>query len=243
MKWIGALVTRLTGCLYKIAVLLLLLLLLQEIAFRPCLSVHDRTYFFIVSFSVADVLQEPSPRGQYPSSSSKIDEGVLLGSDLTKNNTTTAIAKKYSLPPRARKDVSQVEARARTRSVDNELQDAYDNPGISMETSDDASSFTRKTLSLTNRIESPFYTEPMTKDPGHPLPSIKARYGKARKDPNANKEEVPDANANGLPAVKGDLERRGSIVRVSKSRTGETCFQVHTPVEFKKKESSEEINV
>lgn len=192
---------------------------------------------------VADVLQEPSPRGQYPSSSSKIDEGVLLGSDLAKNNTTTAIAKKYSLPPRARKDVSQVEARARTRSVDNELQDAYDNPGISMETSDDASSFTRKTLSLTNRIESPFYTEPMTKDPGHPLPSIKARYGKARKDPNANKEEVPDANANGLPAVKGDLERRGSIVRVSKSRTGETCFQVHTPVEFKKKESSEEINV
>ena len=112
-----------------------------------------------------------------------------------------------------------------------------------METSDDAGNVSRKKISLTNRMENPFYTEPVSKDPDHPLPSIKARYGKPKKDLKAKKEELPDTNANDLPAIKGDLQRKGSIVLVSKSRTGETCFRVQTPAESKKTESSEEINV
>lgn len=182
------------------------------------------------------------PKHRYSPSSSKIDKSVLLGNDLAKSSANTAIAKKFSLPPRARKDVPQIEARARTRSADNDLQEAYDNPGVSMEMRDDMRNSPRKKLSLTNRMESPFYTEPVTKDPNQPLHSIRARYGKPKKDPS-NKEEFPDANANGLPTVKGELERRGSIVLVSKSRTGETCFQVQTPVEYKKEGGSEEINV
>lgn len=88
-------------------------------------------------------------------------------------------------------------------------------------------------------MESPFYTEPTTKDSTPPLPSARARYSKSKKG------EIPDVNANALSAV----QRKGSIVLVSKSQTGETCFQVKTPQESKKKtgkekiESSEEFNV
>lgn len=207
-------------------------------------SFHTSVLAIYFQFSSADTAeQEPtSPRQRYSRSSSQIDKDVLLGSDLAKAHT--AIAKKYSLPPRARKDIPQVESRARTRSADNEVQEAYDNPAISMETSDEATP--RKKLSLTNRLESPFYTagtESSTKDSTPPLPSAKARYSKAKKG------EVPDLNANDLPAVKGELQRKGSIVLVSKSQTGETCFQVKTPGDYKKKarkdkiESSEEFNV
>ena len=188
--------------------------------------------------------QEPaSPRQRYSPSSSQIDKGVLLGSDLVKAHT--AVAKKYSLPPRPRKDIPEIEPRSRTRSADNEVQEAYDNPAISMEISEEAAP--RKKLSSTNRLESPFYTasvDSVTKDPSPPLPSAKARYSKPKKG------ELPDVNANPLPAVKGEMERKGSIVLVSKSQTGETCFQVKTPADFKKKkagkekiESSEEVNV
>ncbi|KAL9965837.1 hypothetical protein ACROYT_G029691 [Oculina patagonica] len=180
--------------------------------------------------------QEPtSPRQRYSPSSSNIDKGVLLGNDLAKAHT--AIAKKYSLPPRARKDIPQIETRARTRSADNEVQEAYDNPAISTEASDEATP--RKKLSLTNRLDSPFYTastESAIKDSTPPLPSAKARYSKPKKG------EVPDQNAN-------ELQRKGSIVLVSKSQTGETCFQVKTPADFKKKggkdkiETSKEYNV
>lgn len=196
-------------------------------------------------FSVADKHQEPSsPKHRYSPSPSNTDKSVFLGSDLAKSDTSTAIEKKYSLPPRARKDVSQIEARARTRSVDNEVQVAYDNPGISAETSDDGGAFSNKKLSLVNRIESPFYTEPMKKDRAPPVDCIKARYVKPKKNPNADKEEFPDVNANALPAVKSGVpDRKGSIVLVSKSPTGETCFQVHTPAEFKRRESREVINV
>lgn len=212
---------------------------------------HDKFKYFYISYFSFDNLfpsaenaeQEPtSARQRYSPSSSNIDKGVLLGNDLAKAHT--AIAKKYSLPPRARKDISQIETRARTRSADNEVQEAYDNPAISTETSDEATP--RKKLSLTNRLDSPFYTasaESAIKDSTPPLPSAKARYSKPKKG------EVPDQNANALPAVKGELQRKGSIVLVSKSQTGETCFQVKSPADFKKKggkdkiETSEEYNV
>lgn len=209
-------------------------------------AVRDSPELFLFRvFSVADKHQEPSsPKHRYSPSPSNTDKSVFLGSDLAKSDTSTAIEKKYSLPPRARKDVSQIEARARTRSVDNEVQVAYDNPGISAETSDDGGAFSNKKLSLVNRIESPFYTEPMKKDRAPPVDCIKARYVKPKKNPNADKEEFPDVNANALPAVKSGVpDRKGSIVLVSKSPTGETCFQVHTPAEFKRRESREVINV
>lgn len=194
-------------------------------------------------YSAADKNQEPSsPKERYSTSSTNIDKSVLLGSDLAKTSASTAIAKKYSLPPRTRHDVPQIEARARTRSVDNEHQEAYDNLGVSSEASDDISNVSKKKISLTNRLESPFYTEPLKKDSQSFVPSIKARYGRPKKKPNPNKEEIADANSNDLPAIKdGELRRKGSIVLVSKSLTGETCFQVQTPVELKKMESSKEI--
>ena len=202
-----------------------------------------RTSLLLYLYSVADRNQEPSsPKDRYSPSSTNIDKSVLLGSDLAKTSASTAIAKKYSLPPRTRKDVPQIEARARTHSVDNEHQKAYDNQGVSSEASDDVSNVSKKKISLNNRLESPFYTEPWKKDSHSSVPSIKARYGRPKKRPHPNKEGIADANLNDLPAVKdGELRRKGSIVLVSKSRTGETCFQVQTPVELKKMESSKEI--
>lgn len=207
---------------------------LNEVLFHS----HGLAYLF--SSDVDNAEREPSsPRQRYPPSSSKIDKGVLLGNDLAKAHT--AVAKKYSLPPRARKDIPQIETRARTRSVDNEVQEAYDNLAISTETNDEATP--RKKLSLTNRLESPFYTEPTTKASVQPLPSARARYSKRKKG------EVVDSNANALPAVKDEVQRKGSVVLVSKSQTGETCFQVKTPADFRKTpgkekiQSSEEFNV
>ena len=206
----------------------------NEVLFHSC---HFANIF---SSDVDNAEPEPSsPRQRYSPSSSKIDKGVLLGNDLAKAHT--AISKKYSLPPRARKDIPQIETRARTRSVDNEVQEAYDNLAISPETNDDATP--RKKLSLTNRLESPFYTEPATKASVQPLPSARARYSKRKKG------EVLDSNANALPAVKDEVKRKGSVVLVSKSQTGETCFQVKTLADFKKKagkeriQSSKEFNV
>lgn len=182
------------------------------------------------SSNVDNCEREPSSsRQRYSPSSAKIDKGVLLGNDLSKAHT--AIAKKYSLPPRARKDIPQIETRARTRSADNEVQEAYDNLAISRETNDEATP--RKKLSLTNRLESPFYTEPTTKASVQPLPSARARYSKRKKG------EFQDSNANALPAVKGEVQRKGSVVLVSKSQTGETCFQVKTKADFKKKSREE----
>lgn len=202
----------------------------------------DHSYGFAYFFSsdVDNTEQEPSsPRQRYSPSLSKIDKGVLLGNDLGKAHT--AIAKKYSLPPRVRKDIPQIETRARTRSADNEVPEAYDNLAISTEAYDAATP--RKKLSLTNRLESPFYTEPTTKASAQPLPSARARYSKRKKG------EVLDSNANALPAVKDEVQRKGSVVLVSKSQTGETCFQVKTPAYFNKKpgkkkiQSSEEFNI
>ena len=184
----------------------------------------------LILSDVDNAEMEPStPRKRYSSSSSKIDKGVLLGNDLAKAHT--AVAKKYSLPPRARKDIPQVETRARTRSAD-EVQEAYDNLAISTETNE---ATPRKKLSLTNRLESPFYTEPTTEAPAQPLPSARARYSKRKK------AEVLDSNANGLPTVKDEVQRKGSVVLVSKSQTGEKCFQVKTPADFKKKPGKEKI--
>ena len=140
----------------------------------------DHSYGFAYFFSsdVDNTEQEPSsPRQRYSPSLSKIDKGVLLGNDLGKAHT--AIAKKYSLPPRVRKDIPQIETRARTRSADNEVPEAYDNLAISTETNGAATP--RKKLSLTNRLESPFYTEPTTKASVQPLPSARARYSKRKK--------------------------------------------------------------
>lgn len=50
---------------------------------------------------------------------------------------------------------------------------------------------------------------------------------------------VSDVNENrsvrGVPTIKGGLERKGSVVLVTKSQTGETCFQVKTAVTCKAK--------
>lgn len=178
--------------------------------------------------------QEPSSKQRYSPSSSSIDNGALLGNDLTKAHS--AIAKKYSLPPRARKDVPQIETRDRTRSADNEVHEAYENPAITTETNDETTSVPRKQLSLNNRMESPFYTEPTEMASPPPLPSVKSRYTKSKKG------EVPDENANAFPAVKGELQRKGSVVLVSKSQTGETCFQVKTQAEFKPKTEKDKIS-
>ena len=184
----------------------------------------------------------PTPRHQYSASLSTTDGDGLLGSDLAKNNTNTALAKKYSLPPRIRKDVTQVEPRFRTRSVER-CQEGYENRGISMETGEEGGNLPMKKLSLANRMDNPFYTEPTTKDPDRSLPSIKARYGRSKKDSVDSKEDFPNNNADELPAVTGDLRRKGSIVLVSKSPTGETCFQVQTPSKITKTERTEEINI
>ena len=111
------------------------------------------------------------------------------------------------------------------------MQEAYDNLAISTENNDEATP--RKKLSLTNRLESPFYTEPTTKASVQPLPSARARYSKRKKG------EAQDSNANALPAVKDEVQRKGSVVLVSKSQTGETCFQVKTKADFKKKSRDE----
>ena len=184
----------------------------------------------------------PTPKHQYSASLSTTDGDGLLGSDLAKNNTNTALAKKYSLPPRIRKDVTQVEPRFRTRSVER-CQEGYDNRGIYMETGEEGGNLSMKKLSLANRMDNPFYTEPTTKDPDRSLPSIKARYGRSKKDSVDSKEDFPNNNADELPAVTGDLRRKGSIVLVSKSPTGETCFQVQTPSKITKTERTEEINI
>lgn len=198
--------------------------LLNEVLFHSCRFAN------LFSSNVDNAEREPSsPRQRYSSSSAKIDKGVLLGNDLAKAHT--AIAKKYSLPPRTRKDIPQIETRARTRSADNEVQEAYDNLAISTENNDEATP--RKKLSLTNRLESPFYTEPTTKASVQPLPSARARYSKRKKG------EAQDSNANALPAVKDEVQRKGSVVLVSKSQTGETCFQVKTKADFKKKSRDE----
>lgn len=178
--------------------------------------------------------QEPfSPKKRYSPSSSYVDQGVLLGNDVTKANS--AIAKKYSLPTRARKDVSQIETRTRTRSADNEVHEAYENPAIFTETNDESTSVPRRKLSRNNRMESPFYTEPSTTASSPPLPSVKSRYTKPKKG------DTPDVHANASPIVKGELQRKGSVVLVSKSQTGETCFQVKTPAEFKPKTEKDKI--
>ena len=199
--------------------------------------------FNIVLFFLLDkpVQRAPSStaKHQYSASLSKTDGDGLLGSDLAKNNTNTALAKKYSLPPRIRKDVTQVEPRFRTRSVER-CQEGYDNRGISMKTGEEGGNLPMKKLSLANRMDNPFYTEPTTKDPDRSLSSVKARYGRSKKD---SKEDFPDNNANQLPSVTGDLRRKGSIVLVSKSPTGETCFQVQTPSKITKSERTEEINI
>ena len=181
----------------------------------------------------------PTPKHQYSASLSKTDGDGLLGSDLAKNNTNTALAKKYSLPPRIRKDVTQVEPRFRTRSVER-CQEGYENRGISMETGEEGRNLPMKILSLANRMDNPFYTEPTTKDPDRSLSSVKARYGRSKKD---SKEDFPDNNANQLPSVTEDLRRKGSIVLVSKSPTGETCFQVQTPSKITTTERTGEINI
>ena len=179
-------------------------------------------------------LEPYTPKQRYSPSSSLVDpHGVILGNDVTKPNT--AIAKKYSLPPRARKDVSQFETRTRTRSADNEVHEAYENPVIFTETNDESKSVPRKKLSMNNRIESLFYTEPTTTASSPPLPSVKSRYTKPKKG------DAPDLNANALPTVKGDLQRKVSVVLVSKSQTGETCFQVKTPAEFEPKTEKDKI--
>ena len=202
--------------------------------------------FNIVLFFLLDkpVQRAPSPipKHQYSASLSTTDGDGLLGSDLAKNNTNTALAKKYSLPPRIRKDVAQVEPRFRTRSVER-CQEGYENRGISMETGKEGGNLPMKKLSLANRMDNPFYTEPTTKDPDRSLPSIKARYGRSEKDSVDSKEDFPNNNADELPAVTGDLRRKGSIVLVSKSPTGETCFQVQTPSKITKTERTEEINI
>lgn len=178
--------------------------------------------------------QEPfSPKKRYSPSSSYVDQGVLLGNDVTKANS--AIAKKYSLPTRARKDVSQIETRTRTRSADNEVHEAYENPAIFTETNDESTSVPQRKLSRNNRMESPFYTEPSTTASSPPLPSVKSRYTKPKKG------DTPDVHANASPIVKGELQRKGSVVLVSKSQTGETCFQVKTPAEFKPKTEKDKI--
>ena len=84
-------------------------------------------------------------------------------------------------------------------------------------------------------MESPFYTEPSTTASSPPLPSVKSRYTKPKKG------DTPDVNANASPIVKGELQRKGSVVLVSKSQTGETCFQVKTPAEFKPKTEKDKI--
>ena len=109
-----------------------------------------------------------------------------------------------------------------------------------METGEEGGNLPMKKLSLANRMDNPFYTEPTTKDPDRSLSSVKARYGRSKKD---SKEDFPDNNANQLPSVTGDLRRKGSIVLVSKSPTGETCFQVQTPSKITKSERTEEINI
>ena len=184
----------------------------------------------------------PTPKHQYSASLSKTDGDTLLGSDLAKTNTNTALAKKYSLPPRIRKDVTQVEPRFRTRSVER-FQEGYDNPGISIEMGEEARNLPMKKLSLANRMDNPFYTEPTTRDPNRSMSSIKARYGTSKKDSVDNKKDLPDNNANEFPAVKEGQRRKGSIVLVSTSPTGETCFQVQTPSEITKTERTVETNI
>ena len=206
----------------------------KDIEFQHCL-------FFLLDKPVQRA-PSPTPKRQYSASLSKTDGDGLLGSDLAKNNTNTALAKKYSLPPRIRKDVTQVEPRFRTRSVER-CQEGYDNRGIYMETGEEGGNLSMKKLSLANRMDNPFYTEPTTKDPGRSLSSIKARYGRSKKDSVDSNEDFPHNNANELPAVKGDLTRKGSVVLVSKSPTGETCFQVQTPSKITKTERTEEINI
>ena len=109
-----------------------------------------------------------------------------------------------------------------------------------METGEEGGNLPMKKLSLANRMDNPFYTEPTTKDPDRSLSSVKARYDRSKKD---SKEDFPDNNANQLPSVTGDLRRKGSIVLVSKSPTGETCFQVQTQSKITKTERTEEINI
>lgn len=184
----------------------------------------------------------PTPKHQYSASLSKTNGDGLLGSDLAKNNTNTTLAKNYSQPPRIRKDDTQVEPRFRTRSVER-CQEGYDNRGISMETGEEGGNLPMKKLSLANRMDNPFYSEPTTKDPDRSLSSINARYGRSKKDSVDSKEDFPNNNADELPAVTGDLRRKGSIVLVSKSPTGETCFQVQTPSKITKNERIEEINI
>lgn len=206
----------------------------KDIEFEHCL--------FVLLDKPVQRAPSPTPKHQYSASLSKTDGDGLLGSDLAKNNTNTALAKKYSLPPSIRKDVTQVEPRFRTHS-DERCQEGYDNRGISMENGEEGGNLPMKKLSLANRMENPFYTEPTTKDPDRSLSPIKARYGRSKKDSVDSKEDFPDNNANELPAVKGDLKRKGSVVLVSKSPTGETCFQVQTPSKITKTERTEDINI
>lgn len=120
----------------------------------------------------------------------------------------------------------------------NEPQEAHDNAGILMETSNSPTT----DISKVNRMEIPFYKDPPKGDTCSSVSSIKARYGKPKRETSSEKEKTADSNSNVLPAIK-EIKRKGSTVLVSKSRSGETCFQVKTPADLKRSSHTEEITV
>ncbi|XP_068685324.1 gamma-aminobutyric acid type B receptor subunit 2-like isoform X2 [Montipora foliosa] len=182
------------------------------------------------------------PKHQHSPSQSFIDQSTLVENDLGKSRTP--IAKQKSLPLRTQKELRPVQTRARTCSIDNEHEEAHVNPGISMETSDGTRRSPKTKQSKVNRMESPFYKEYPKGHLSSHAPSVKARYGKPKREMSAKAVEKADSNANRFPTIKdGELNRKGSIVLVSKSRTGETCFQVKTPANLERRGSSEEIRV
>lgn len=172
-----------------------------------------------------------SPRQSISPSQFNIDENTFLGNDLAKA-VSTHTTKQFSLTPRMHEDVPKTEQ--------NEHQEAHCNAGIFMETSNSS----MRKVSKVNRMESPFYKDPPKGDTSSSASSIKARYGKPKRETSSEKEKTADTNSNVLPAIKdGEVKRKGSIVLVSKSRSGETCFQVKTLADLKRRSSAKEITV
>ena len=170
-----------------------------------------------------------SPRQSNSPSQFNIDENIFLGNVLVKAASAHK-TKKFSLIPRMHDGVPQIEQ--------SEPQEAHYNEGIFMETSN---SPTTK-ISKVNRMEPPFYKDPPKGDTTSSVSSIKARYGKPKRETSSEKQKTADSNSNVLPAIK-EIKRKGSTVLVSKSRSGETCFQVKTLADLKRSSHTEEITI
>ncbi|XP_044180693.1 gamma-aminobutyric acid type B receptor subunit 2-like [Acropora millepora] len=170
-----------------------------------------------------------SPRQSNSSSQFNIDENIFPGNVLAKAASTHK-TNQFSLIPRMHDGVPQIQQ--------NEPQEAHYNAGIFMETSNSPTT----EISKVNTTEIPFYKDPPKGDTCSSVSSIKARYGKPKRETSSEKEKTADSNSNVSPAIK-EIKRKGSTVLVSKSRSGETCFQVKTPADLKRSSHTEEITV